>query len=913
MSGETRTSVTTNEKLLLIDVYALVYRAFFALPPLNTSSGQPVNAAYGFQRMLQRVLNDEKPTHVVACFDAGIPAERFEAVPEYKANRSETPADLRPQFALVRRILEAYGIPIIEVQDEEADDCIATIVTQATARRLDSAVVSGDLDLLQLVNEHCTVVVTRRGISEMARYDAAAVHERYGLRPEQLPDFRGLKGDPSDNLPGVPGIGEKTAAKLIAQFGSLDALLANVDSVSPQRIAELLRAHADKARSCRDVSLAKRDLPIELLWDRWRFEPPSAERMAQLYSDLEFKSLLSRLSTPAFAGAAGDSEMGAALSMPAAAFQPGSYQAVLEAATLAGALDKARTASLVSVALVPQPASWRNAEVAGIALSYAEREAIVFPVSLLADQTIRTRFADLLQSTTARKIVHDAKNISGWLVPNGFSLQGLDLDLKLAAGLLDPSRGEPSLPESLRGTPGEGADLTALPPSGQSSLFEQPPEVTPQWATAADAVLRAAPHLTTSIRDVGMERVLFDIEQPLAPILAEMEAAGFRLDLAELERISESLSEVIASTSAEIYRLAGEEFNLNSPKALGAILFEKLGLPSGAKKKTGYGTGVEVLAPLAVEHEIAAKLLQYREVSKLKSTYVDSLPTLVDARTGLLHTTLHQLGAATGRLSSTNPNLQNIPVRSDVGRAIRRAFLPATPGNLLMAADYSQIELRLFAHMSADEEFIAAFARGDDIHAYTAQAVFGTGNGMTTPEMRRRAKAVNFGILYGISDFGLAQSAGMERAEAKVFIADYLARFPTVKQYIDRSVEQARNHGFVTTLFGRRRYLPDLRARAYPLRAAAERMAINAPIQGSAADLIKLAMVRVVRRLREIKSVARLVLQVHDELIFDVAPASVAQLRAEVKDAMENAVQLSVPLAVDLKAGPNWAQAEAME
>jgi len=904
--------VTNDDTLLVLDVYALVYRAFFALPPLTTSGGTPVNAAYGFQRMLHRVLNDEKPTHVVACFDAGIPAERFAAVPEYKANRAETPDDLRPQFGLVRRILEAYGIPIVEMEGEEADDCIATIVTRASEQRLNCVIVSGDLDLLQLANPHCTVVVTRRGISEMTRYDVAAVRERYGLAPEQLPDFRGLKGDPSDNLPGVPGIGEKTAAKLIAQFGSLDALLANLDDVKPARIAQLLREHADKARRCRDVSLAKRELDITPDWKAWRYEAPGAEHLAELYRALEFKSLLSKVSTPAFSAALGTSTNGVTAD-GAAEFKPGTYRALEGADAIVGALHKAQAATNIALALLPMTPSGRNTEVVAIALAWQPDEAVVFAAHALDDAPLRAQFAQLLARAAPAKTVYGLKNLTAWLDAHDFDLQGVAIDVQLASGLLDSSRGEPSFEKSLIGTPAQGATLPAQPPTAPASLFEQPPKAEPNWALPADAMLRAGAALLQSIDDAGMRRVLLEIEHPLAPVLARLEAAGFRLDLQELQRIRESLEAVIAQTTADIYRLADEEFNLNSPKVLGTILFEKLGLPAGAKKKSGYGTGAEVLTPLAAEHEIAAKLLQYREVSKLKSTYVDALPHLIDPHTHLLHTTLHQLGAATGRLSSTDPNLQNIPVRSEIGRAIRRAFLPATPGNVLLAADYSQIELRLFAHMSGDKEFIAAFQRGDDIHAYTARAVFGLPpDEPISAEMRRRAKAVNFGILYGISDFGLSQSSGMTRSEAKQFIADYLARFPSVQAYIDGVLSRARNDGYVTTLAGRRRYLPDLRSRVYPLRAAAERMAINAPVQGSAADMIKLAMIELAKRLAANELRARLVLQVHDELILDVPPLELEAARAQAKAAMENALPLSVPVVVDFKTGPNWAEAEAM-
>lgn len=904
--------MSQQDKVMLIDVYSLVYRAFFALPPLSTSSGRPVNAAYGFQRMLRRILREEKPSHVIACFDAGIPAERLAAVPEYKAQRPEMPSELRPQFDIVRRICEGYAIPIVEIEGEEADDCIATIVTLAIERQLETMVVSGDLDLLQLVSRHCTVVVTKRGISDLVRYDEAAVRERYGLAPEQLPDFRGLKGDPSDNLPGVPGIGEKTATKLIAQFGSLDTLLANVDSVTPKRIGDLLREHADKARACRAVSTAKRDLPIVADWQAWRYKEPSAEQLAQLFSELEFRSLLSQVATPAFGAIAGSSDALEASEAPV--FEHGAYRVLDHADAISDALSRALESERVALLVVPALGSWRTQMPVALALSWRPKEAVVMPAQFLVEHPkLRDLFERLVGLPKPAKVVYDAKNLAGWLARFGLGIGGLALDAMLAAGIMDPARGEPTLEQSLAGTPGEGAPQPDVKPSS-ATLFEAGAPVLPDWAASADALFRASGARLDAVRHIGLEKVLLDIEQPLAPVLAKMEAAGFRLDREELDRIRISLEHQIDHTTRDIYRLAGEEFNINSPKVLGTILFERLGLPVGTKKKSGYATGAEVLAPLAAEYEIAAKLLQYREVTKLKSTYVDALPTLVDPATGLLHTTFHQLGAATGRLSSSNPNLQNIPVRSTVGREIRRAFLPATRGNVLLAADYSQIELRILAHLSQDENFIEAFQRGDDIHAFTARAVFGIPpSEPISPEMRRRAKAVNFGILYGISDFGLAQSAGMSRAQAKQFIAEYLARFPKIKGYIDDTLRHVRETGFVTTLFGRRRYLPDVRSRVYPLRAAAERMAINAPAQGSAADLIKLAMVDVDREVTKRKADARLVLQVHDELIFDVAPAHVPSVREIVREAMENAMQLAVPIVVDFKVGPNWEQVEIVE
>ncbi len=930
-------TLSAQAKLLLIDVYSLVYRAFFALPALTTSAGLPINAAYGFERMLSRVLRDEKPTHVIACFDAGIPAERLLAVPEYKAQRPDTPDTLRPQFSIVRRILEAYTIPAVEVAGEEADDCIATIATRASAECFQSVIVSGDLDLLQLVDDHCTVVVTRRGISEMARYDIAAVHGRYGLLPSQLPDYRGLKGDPSDNLPGVPGIGEKTATSLIAKYGSLDALLDHVDDLPQARIAALLKQYGDQARRARDVSRAKRSLAIDIHWDACSFETPSRERLAALYAQLEFRSLLTKISAQP-PGDAPDglsslksvdapeaaessplqkSPLAKALEAEAAAWvfsaEP-KYRVLRDSASVIRALEQARNIGVLAIASLPAISSWRDAQPLAFALAWEAGSGVVVPSSLFIQAgATRDAFGRALLDETIAKIFHDAKNQIGWLRSNSLRVSEPVSDTMIALGLLDPAANALSLEDAAAAV---DCGMQVMLPDGAPSkiqLFDPGRPLEPEIASSADALFRIAQKLKPAVKNAGLDDLLREIEWPLAAVLAGMEPIGFRLDIEELSRIGAELDRLIVQAQAAIYAIAGEEFNLNSPKALGAILFDKLQLPGAVKTKTGFGTGVDVLSPLASEHEIAARILEYREVAKLKSTYVDALPTFVDKSTGRLHTTLRQLGSETGRLSSSNPNLQNIPIRSEAGRAIRRAFLPATRGNSLLSADYSQIELRLFAHLSQDPTMIAAFVSGEDIHSYAARAVFGLPADEPVPkEARRRAKAVNFGILYGMGTFGLAQSVGFSRAEAKQFINQYFERFPRVREYIEGVLAGARAHGYVTTLFGRRRYLPDLSSRNHVARAAAERMATNAPLQGSAADLIKLAMVRMARRLEERRLKAQLVLQVHDELIFDVLPDDVAALRAEAKAVMEGVVQLHVPLVVDFKVGPNWAAAEAM-
>jgi DNA polymerase-1 len=898
-----------DRKLLLLDVYALVYRAFFALPPLTTSTGTAVNAVFGFERMLARVLSTEKPSHVAACFDAGIPAERLAAMPTYKAQRPDMPDELRSQFPLVRKVLAAYGVPAVEVESEEADDCIATLATRASAEAFKSVIVSGDLDLLQLVDAHCTVLVPKRGISDLLRYDEAAVFERYGLKPSQLADYRGLKGDPSDNLSGVPGIGEKTAAKLIAQYGTLEEVLAHAREVKPDRIGALLVEHADLARRCRDVSLAKRDLAIALTWNEAAYRTPEHERLAEMYREFEFRGLLSR------AEGRGDlkpeeilatSRGVTARAAPTDRARTSSLWRHVLASTakeVRDALSRAASQAQIAFATIGTP----GAPPAGFAVAWQGGDAIAIPASVLSeDPQAQTAFQKLLTADTPAKLLFGAKELARFAGHAGIEPRGVRFDAKLAYALLDPDRAETDLAgvAAAYGAP----DVTPYDASAAPmELFGAGHGVSADHASAAAAIATVSEPLGDDLGNAGMSGVFNDIELPLAPVLAQMERAGFRLDLDELDRIRRKLDDGIAHTTAIIHRLAGEEFNINSPKALGVVLFEKLQMPGGSKKKTAWATGVEVLAPLASEHEIAAKVLEFREVTKLKSTYVDALPALIDKRDGILHTTFNQIGAATGRMSSTNPNLQNIPVRSELGREIRLAFLPPTKGRVLLAADYSQIELRLFAHMSEDPTLIDAFKSGEDIHAYTARAVFAVPAGEPVPaELRRRAKAVNFGILYGMGSFGLAQSVGFTRTEAREFMATYFARFPQIKQYIAAAIAKARVDGHVSTLLGRRRLLPDLKSAHPAMRAAAERVAVNAPLQGSAADLIKLAMVRIARRIAEAKLPAQLLLQVHDELIFEVEPKALDALREDARIAMEDAMALHVPLVVDFKTGPSW-------
>ena len=872
-------------RLMLLDTYGLVYAAFFAMKdrPLTTTRGVRIEAAYVFTTTLTKLIADEKPTHVIATFDAGLPAARVAIFEAYKAQRESMPDDLRGQFGLVRRILDVYDIPALEMEGEEADDVIATLAAQAEREGNQTVVVTGDNDLLQIVDERTTVLVRTR-MGGLIRYDPAAVYARFELEPRQLPDYRGLKGDPSDNLPGIPGVGEKTAIKLIKNAGSLDALLANPALAGSPKLEALVREHGEIARRCRDVSLIGRDLPIEIPWDAARYRPPPANQLFVLYRDLEFKSLLARLPVP--------SNDAVLFPIDDAEVLRGTYRSFVAPAEppefeeLATALEQAARAPAAAIALHGDDQ---------IGISVAPESGFAFRFAALTEERVGRAFAKLTGGEVGLT-VHDWKALQAALrsraLPEAADSALAD-DTMIAAHLLNPSRSYPN------------AEDTA------SEYLAQ--RVSPDAAACADATIRLGPVLADRLAHRTQTALYRDVELPLAPILARMEARGIAIDTAALDELAREVDAAVVRLQEEIYALAGETFNIGSPQQLGAVLFERLALPNGGRTKTGWATGVEVLQPLAREHAIVAKILEYREVSKLKNTYIDVIPKLVGPD-GRLRTVFNQTSTATGRLSSTNPNLQNIPVRTELGRLIRRAFVAPSPSQLLLAADYSQIELRIMAHLSGDEAMRDAFRRGADIHDVTARGIFGIGAAETvTPNQRRIAKSVNFGLLYGMSDFGLAQRLEIERGEARAMTEAYFARFPRVRDWIERNLEFGREHGYVETMLGRRRYMPDLRARNYALRSAAEREANNAPMQGSAADLMKLAMVRVDRALMAERLDAAMLLQIHDELILEVAADSIERVAALVKREMETALALDVPLEVSLKTGRTWYDVEPLD
>lgn len=861
---------------MLLDTYGLVYRAFFALPALTTRKGVPINAAYGFTMMLNKLIAGEKPAHVIAAFDKGMPAERVAMFKNYKATRTAMPDELRSQFALVRRILTAHRIPIVEVEGQEADDVIATIARRAEEAGEQTVVVTGDLDLLQIVGERTTVLVTRRGITELGRYDPAAVRERFGLEPGQLPDFRGLKGDPSDNLPGIPGIGEKTATKLLQAAGSLDALVADPQLAGSAKLQTLIETYGEQAQLCRTVSIVRRDLPLDVDWESSRYAMPTDADLYPLYSELEFKSLVAKMQAPGELALLGsDARLSGTYRSYVASVDPPEFDRLVRE------LRALHSAPAVAFAALGD----------AVGVSGSAGTGLAFARGALAHRNVAGALHEIFDRVP-QPGAYDAKRVVRVLRDGGIGNARFTDDAMIGAHLLDPSRGFADIEDAAAvhlgaGVPGEAA-------------------------AHADAALQLVAKLRPMLQERDQLRLYAEVEVPLVPVLAEMERVGIAVDPSVLHDVGRDVEDAAVRLARRIFDFAGEDFNIGSPQQLGKVLFEKLQIPGGKTTKTGWATGAEVLQSLAREYPICALVLEWREVTKLKNTYIDVIPQSIDARDGRLHTIFNQTATATGRLSSTNPNLQNVPVRGDLGRRIRRAFV-ARDGYVLLAADYSQIELRLMAHLSGDEAMRSAFEEGQDIHDFTARQIFGVPPELeVSADQRRMAKSVNFGLFYGMSDFGLAQRLEIGRAEAREIIASYFARFPSVRAYVDRTLAEGRRNGYVTTILGRRRYMPGLTSANYMLRAAAEREATNAPLQGSAADLVKLAMVSVNSALRDGGFDAALLLQIHDELIFEVARRQRDDVAKVVRNRMETALELSVPLEITLKSGRNWYDVEAL-
>lgn len=879
--------IFVGNKLVLIDGNSILYRAFFALPLLNNNKGVYTNAVYGFTTMLLRILEEEKPTHMLVAFDAGKTTFRHETYKDYKGGREKTPPELSEQFPLVKEVLDAFNIKHYELELYEADDIIGTLSLQAEEQKdWDVTVITGDKDMLQLVSDKTTVRLTRRGISDVENYTPDYVLEKMEITPDQVIDLKALMGDNSDNIPGVPGVGEKTATKLLKQFSTLENIYENLDQVSGKKLKEKLEVNQEAAFKSKQLVTIKRDTPLEISLEDVPFKAYDTGKVRSIFKELEFKSLLERMGEDGVDSA--DEEL------PEIDF------------TVIEKIEEDMFTGQDALVLEMIHANYHEASIDGIGIANDEKVYYI-PTEVALKSDVLKKWAE---DPSQEKYVFDAKKTLVALLRHNIHLKGITFDMLLASYLLDPSENNHDIP-TISNRLGKKELLYDEEVYGKGAKLSLPEESVygEHIARKTKVLYELREKMIEKLKDNEQYPLFKELEMPLALILGQMEHTGVKVDIERLKEMERELKERLEKLEDEIYALAGEKFNLNSPKQLGPILFEKLKLPVIKKTKTGYSTAADVLEKLQHEHEIIPKILLYRQIVKLHSTYIVGLLKVVTEE-NKIHTRFEQALTQTGRLSSVEPNLQNIPIRLEEGRRIRQAFVPSEKGWYMFAADYSQIELRVLAHISGDERLIEAFKDNMDIHTKTAMDVFHVGKEEVTPMMRRQAKAVNFGIVYGISDFGLSQNLGIPRKEAKQFIERYFESYPGVKNYMDEIVAEAKHKGYVTTLMNRRRYLPDITNRNFNKRSFAERTAMNTPIQGSAADIIKKAMIDLNEKLKEENMKATLLLQVHDELILEAPEEEIDKLKEIVPAIMENTVELKVPLKVDYAYGTSWFDAK---
>nr|WP_078430956.1 DNA polymerase I [Alkalihalobacterium alkalinitrilicum] len=874
-------------KLVLVDGNSIAYRAFFALPLLNNDKGVYTNAVYGFTMMLLKIIEEENPTHMVVAFDAGKTTFRHETYGEYKSGRQKTPGELSEQFPLIREVLDAFQISRYEIENYEADDIIGTLAKQAEDEDWTVSVYSGDKDLLQLVSPKVKVTLSRKGITNVDTYDEQAINEKYGISPEQIIDMKGLMGDSSDNIPGVPGIGEKTALKLLKEYGSVENVLDSIDKISGKKMKERLEENKGQALMSKKLATIFREVPVDQSLTSFTFQDYDKEKVVALFKELEFNTLLNKLGV----GELEESQM---------EDQDIHYE-VVESITE----SMLQSPSAVIVEVIDE--NYHQADVLGFAVVNKNGKYYI-PTEVAIGSDL---FVNWAKDATKKKWLADAKRAVVALGWKDIELNGVEFDILLASYLLNPSSSSYELADV---TKERGKQLVEYDEIvyGKGAKRKVPEEEVLQkhLMKKANVVYTLKEDLENELKKNEQFELFNELEMPLAVVLGKMEITGVQVDEQQLKQMGKELGEQLASLEKEIHELAGVTFNINSPKQLGEILFEKLNLPPVKKTKTGYSTSADVLEKLQDQHEIIGKILHYRQLGKLNSTYIEGLLKVVHHDTSKIHTIFNQALTQTGRLSSTEPNLQNIPIRLEEGRKIRKAFVTSEKDWVIFAADYSQIELRVLAHIAQDQGLITAFKEDMDIHTKTAMDVFHVNQDEVTANMRRSAKAVNFGIVYGISDYGLSQNLGITRKEAAQFIERYFESFPGVKEYMDRIIDKARETGFVTTLLHRRRYLPEITSRNFNLRSFAERTAMNTPIQGTAADIIKKAMVQLAIQLEEAKLNTRLLLQVHDELILEVPKDELEVVEKMVTDVMEKAVELDVPLKVDSSYGDSWYDAK---
>ncbi len=908
------TATGAQPRLVILDSHGILYRAFFALGsapnPMMSSKGELTFATYGYAESLLRVFDQLNPTHICAAWDAKGKTFRHEAREDYKATRRETPNDLLPQMARVREMLDAFAIPVYEAPGFEADDVAGTIATKAAAEGVETWIVTLDTDLVQLIRPNLNLFMFRPYQRDTVVYDVQAASERWGFSPPYMTDFKALRGDSSDNIPGIKGIGDKTAANLIRQFGPVEEVFARLDEISSKSVRAKLEGKREEALESKALITIRTDVECDFDLEACAARDYDRERVVDFFRELEFRSLIERL--PAHAG--GDEAAPETV-------EAGDYANVTDEAGLRALSAALQEADGFAVGALSTTGDSAHPLLLGLAFATEPGRAWYAPIghaprlesadAQLSLEAIREALGPLLADASRPKTTYGAKHLTHQLARAGMALQGVTHEASLMAFLLgETSQALSNLVNERLGV--ELRPLTALTGTGRKAtpLAQVDPEAVGELACQqVDLLLRVVPGLEAELRERGQWELYEEMELPLTPVLAEMERAGIAIDTGVLREIAEGLIGEIAAAEATVYEHVGHEFNISSPQQLSDVLFRELGLPPTRRMKQGYSTDQRALEGLRESHPIIDAIFQYRQLTKLKSTYLDALPGTVSPEDGRIHTDFQQTVAATGRLSSTNPNLQNIPVRTEMGRDIRRAFVPeGYEDAIYVAADYSQIELRVLAHITEDRGLIDAFLADEDIHQSTAASVYGVEAAEVTREMRDTAKMVNFGIAYGMGSFGLSDRTGMTREAAEAFIDSYYANFPGIKAWQERVLTTTREQGYAETLFGRRRYLPAIHSTNFQVRSAAEREAINMPIQGTAADIIKVAMIRIAEAARERELRSRMILQVHDELIFEGPEDEADEVAALLAEVMPDSIELSVPLKVDLKRGRTWGE-----
>jgi len=900
-------------RVFLVDGSAMFYRAYFAFirNPLINTKGENTSASFGLVNSLLKIMREEDPEYLAIVFDTAKPTFRHEQYPEYKSTRTKMPDDLVLQLPRIQQVVEALNIPAFELEGFEADDVIGSFAVKAAAQGCEVWCVTGDKDFFQLVNNNIGIYNPGKASEPPERMGIEEVREKFGVYPDRVIDKLALMGDSSDNVPGIPGIGPKTADKLLEQFGTLEAVLENADQISAAGVRQKVSQNADSARLSKDLVTIRTDAPIAFDLEAWRRRPPNLSRVKELFLELEFPRLLKQV-LPDAAEPSADEK---------AAQTKAFYHTVTsldELKKLVSAFSKADAISVDTETTALDPL---EAELVGVSLTDRAGAGYYVPLGHSTDSERNLPFDEslallkaLLENKKVRKIGQNIKYDLQVLRRYEIEIEPIAFDTMLASYVINPSGRQHSLEAQVfRHFDHQMQPITDLIGSGKSQkTFDIVPvdRATPYAGADADYTYRLYEVLSPEIEKLELRDLYHVIELPLIKVLATMEQEGIKVDDRFLAKLSGEMSEQLEQIQQRIFKVAGGQFNINSTQQLGHILFDKLGLPKKGKtpKKTGYSTDVRVLEELSALHEFPRLILEYRQLTKLKNTYVDAIPKLISPRTGRVHTSFNQTIAATGRLSSTNPNLQNIPIRTDEGREIRKAFVPRDSDHILLAADYSQIELRILAHYTGDPGLVRAFKNAEDIHTRTAAEVYGVAMSDVTSPMRRVAKTANFAVIYGVSAYGLSQQTDMNVEESKQFIDTYFARYPGIKKYMDVTIAFAREHGYVTTMFNRRRYLPEINEKNFNVRQFAERTAINTPIQGTAADIIKRAMISIDRKLQSLRS--RMVLQVHDELVFDVYKPEFKQVAELVRIGMETAAELKVPLVADIGTGDNWLEAK---